>query len=112
MIRPVGQGLHPIELAMRGAQPALRDGGVRVIRALECHLSPLWIKETHDDEEVSVNRGRRDEEPRDSWARDLGRLRERSQGKGDAIAERVVLIFLLGFEPGRAERPAVEIEAD
>ena len=52
--RPVRERFFLVELAMRGAQPPLRDRCVRIERALEHHFAILAVEDAHDREYVGV----------------------------------------------------------
>src|SRR5262245_55437922 len=51
-----------VELAVRGAQPALRDRSVRVDGALEDNFFEVRREHPHDDEQISIVCRRRDEQ--------------------------------------------------
>jgi hypothetical protein len=58
VIRPERQRQLLVELAMRGAQPALADRGVRIERALEHYFLQVWRKDAEHKKEVCVLRRR------------------------------------------------------
>ncbi len=90
MVRPVGQRARRIELAVRRAQPALRDRRARIERALEDDFLPGGSNTRRIDEQVGVGRCRGEERLQRHRPGDLGRLRERRRGEREAVAQRVV----------------------
>ena len=72
VIRPVRQRELRIELAVRGAQPALRDRRVRIDRALEHDLLHVGGEHAQHQEQVGIGRRRRHEQLRRERAGDLG----------------------------------------
>ena len=56
VVGPVGQCFFRVEFPVRGSQPALRDGGVRVECALEYDFFHVGREDAHDEEEVRIPR--------------------------------------------------------
>ena len=86
VVRPVRQRERRVELAMRGAQPSLRNGRVRIERALEGDFLQVGAEDAKDEEQVGVRGTRGDEELRGDGAGDLGLGGERRSEEGDASA--------------------------
>ena len=55
VIWPVGRAQFRIELAMRGAEPALTDGSVRIDRALKHNLLSIRRKDAKHNEDIRIN---------------------------------------------------------
>src|SRR5262249_41884823 len=120
VVGAIGSGELPVELAVRGAQPALADRGMRVDGALEHHLLEVAGEYAQHDEEIGVaGRGRHEQLER-RRPRDLGLLRERLAEEGDAVAHgleashRLARRALAGKRAGRGVemelRPARALE--
>src|SRR2546423_3032757 len=86
---PVGQRKLGIELAMRSAQPPLRDWRLRIERALEQHLLAAGLEYAQHDEEIRIRARRRDEKLKCRGPGDFG-LALGNHREGDALAHRVV----------------------
>ncbi len=71
---------------MRGPEPALGDGRVRVDGALEDDLLEIGGKHPQDNEEIGVGGGGGDEELQRRRAGDLGLAIERSSEEGEALS--------------------------
>jgi hypothetical protein len=54
MVRTVRPRQGFIELAMRGAQPALCHRGVRINRTGKSHLAQVWTENSEHDEDIRV----------------------------------------------------------
>src|SRR5438105_15824507 len=86
---PVGQRKLGIELAMRSAQPPLRDWRLRIERALEQHLLAAGLKYAQHDEEIRIRARRRDAKLKRRGPGAFG-LALGNHGEAEALAHRVV----------------------
>ena len=71
MIRLMRQRALRIELARRCPQPAMRQGGVRIIRSGKSYLFEVRRKQTQDDKDVGIVGRGGDEQFRGRRADDL-----------------------------------------
>src|SRR6185312_3744045 len=88
---PIRQAALAVELAVRGAQPALRDRSMWILCALESHLAAIRRENTQNEKDVCISCRGRHKKFRRRRARYLHRLRERTHVKGQTIAHRVVI---------------------
>ena len=89
VVGPIRRREARVELAMRGAQPALRDGGVRVDRPHEGDFAQIGSENAEDQKKIGVGRRGRDRQPRGERAGDLGLPAERLGEERDALAQRL-----------------------
>ena len=87
VIRTVRRGKRGIELAVRGAQPALGDRGVRIDRAHEHHFPQVRREHAEYQKQIGVGGGRGNEQLRRKRARDLGVGLERRRKEARAVAQ-------------------------
>src|SRR3954462_3335993 len=85
--RPVRQALRPVDLAVRGAQPALSDRRLGIERSLEQQLLPGGLEDAQDDEEIGVAGRRRSKQLEHGWAGNLHFLLD-EHGEGEPVALR------------------------
>src|SRR5665647_3659912 len=86
VIGPVGRRQFLVELAVRGAQPALCDRRVRIDRALEYDFLQIAGEYPQHDEEIGVGGRGGGEQLERRRAGDLGLLRQRRGQEGEAVA--------------------------
>lgn len=76
---------------MRRAKPALTDRRVRIKRALEYNLLPVWFEDAEDQEQIGIAGRRSDKQLCHQRTSDLCLLLERQRVKRDAITQRLVV---------------------
>src|SRR5229473_1486395 len=79
-----------IELAVRGAQPSLPEGRMRIERALEYDLPALRVEDAQHDEKIGVAGRRRHEKLERRRAGDLRLALQRRRREGDPFPHGIV----------------------
>src|SRR6266699_2719645 len=89
VVGPIRRGTLRVELAMRGAQPALPDGRMRIERALEHNLVQIGREHPQHEKEIGIAGRGRHRQLRGGRPGDLGLLRQRRGQKREAVAQRI-----------------------
>src|SRR6266516_5188365 len=89
VVGPIRRGTLRVELAMRGAQPALPDGRMRIEGALEHHLVQIGREHPQHEKEIGIAGRGGDQQLCGRRAGDLGLLRQRRGQKREAVAQRI-----------------------
>src|SRR6266542_1944194 len=110
VVGPIGRGKLAVELAMRGAQPALSDRRERMERYLEHHLVKLGGERWLHDKKVGIAGRGGHEQLCGRRAGDLGLLRQRRRQEGEAVAQRIATRFSLPCRRRCPERMLGRIE--